>query len=531
MAWWGWGAPEHPRALPANALAFLSAELGALREEPAGPPALDSVALPDAAPLPGLGLEADASPAARVTHAAGRSYPDLVRLRSGALDRAPDGVLRPRSAGEVADVLARAAAAGVAVVPWGGGTSVVGGVDPLRGAHDAVVSLDLGGLDRLVSLDERSELAVLDPGLRGPEAEALLNARGFTLGHFPQSFEYASIGGFAATRSAGQASTGYGRFDELVRGLRLAAPGGALEIPPRPPNAAGPELRELLVGSEGVLGVITEVTVRVRPKPETQRFEGWSFPSWPDGLEAFRELEQAGAASDVARLSDPDETRLGLAQAGDGAGPRALQGYRRLRGHGEGCLAVLGWDGERGAIARRRARGVAILRRHGGVYLGTPPGKAWNHGRYASPYLRDALLGHGVMAETLETAGTWSGLETLYRGVRAALLDALTARGTPPMVLCHVSHLYPTGASLYFTFLARQEEGAELDQWRAAKRAAGDAIVAAGGTITHHHAVGTDHAPWMPAEVGEAGLRILRAVKAELDPTGVLNPGKLFPGD
>lgn len=529
MAWWGWGAPEHPRELPANALSYLSGELGELRPQAVEPPALDSVSLPDAAAVPDLGVEADASVAARVGHAAGRSYPDLVRLRSGTLDRAPDAVVRPRDAAEVAVILERAAAAGVAIVPWGGGTSVVGGVDPVRGSHDAVVTLDLGALDRLVSLDPRSELAVLDPGLRGPEAEALLNAHGHTLGHFPQSWEYATIGGFAATRSAGQASTGYGRFDELVRGLKVAAPGRSLELTPRPPNAAGPDIRELLVGSEGVLGVITEVTVRVRPKPAAQRFEGWSFPSFAAGIEALRALEQSGAASDVARLSDPAETRLGLVQAGDGAGPRALQGYRKLRGHAEGCLAIFGWDGEPGEITRRRSRGAAILRAHGGITLGTPPGRSWSHGRYASPYLRDTLLGHGVMAETLETAGTWSGLEALYDGVRTALHDALAARGTPPMVLCHVSHLYPTGASLYFTFLARQEEGAELEQWRAAKHAAGDAIIAAGGTITHHHAIGTDHVPWMMAEVGEDGVRILRAVKQELDPGGILNPGKLLP--
>ncbi len=529
MAWWGWGDPAHPRALPAGALEFLGAELGPLRPEPVPPPALASVALPEPAPVPDLGAPSDRSLAARVARAAGRSYPDLVRLRSGALERAPDAVLTPRSAAEVAAVLARAAGAGVAVVPWGGGTSVVGGLDPLRGDHGAVVALDLGGLDRLLSLDPCSQLAVLEPGLRGPEAEALLNARGFTLGHFPQSWEYASIGGFAATRSAGQASTGYGRFDQLVRGLRVLAPDGRLDLTPRPPNAAGPDLRELLVGSEGILGVITEVTVRVRPVPAVQRYEGFSLPDFETGAEAFRALVQAGSAPDVARLSDPEETRVALAQAGGGAGVRALSAYLRLRGHRAGCMAVLGFEGERGTLARRRECAAAILRAHGGLALGAAPGRAWAHGRFQSPYLRDTLLGHGVMAETLETATTWSGLARLYRGVGDALREALAARGTPPLVLCHISHLYATGASLYFTFLARQEEGAELAQWRAAKEAAGDAIVAAGGTITHHHAVGTDHAPWLAAETGEAGLRVLWAAKAELDPAGILNPGKLLP--
>ena len=385
-------------------------------------------------------------------------------------------------------------------------------------------------MDRLEAVDERSQLAWFEPGLRGPEAEALLGARGLTLGHLPQSWEYATVGGFVATRSAGQASTGYGRIDALVAGLRAEAPTATFDLPPRPGTAAGPELRELLVGSEGVLGVLTAIALRVRPKPAAQRFEGWSFPTWEAGLEALRALAQGGAAPDVARLSDPEETRVSLAQAGGGAGIGALQAYRRVRGHGRGCLAVFGWDGDRDAIARRRERAARLVRAAGGLTLGPAPGRAWAHGRFAAPYLRDTLMGHGLLVETLETAATWSDLGALHRAVGAALRSALRGRGTPPLVLCHVSHLYPTGASLYFTFLARADEGAPLDQWRAAKRAASEAIAGAGATITHHHAVGTDHAPWMPQEVGEAGLRLLRAAKAELDPDGILNPGKLLAG-
>jgi alkyldihydroxyacetonephosphate synthase len=529
MAWWGWGSPDHPRELPPHALAFLSAELGPLRPTPRLPPRLEDVELPAPAPVPHVAVEIDTGRAGRVTHAAGRSYPDLIRLRSGRLERAPDGVARPRDRAEVGELVRRCAAAGVAVVPWGGGTSVVGGLDPLRGDHAAVLALDLGRLDRLVALDARSELAVLGAGLRGPEVEQLLGGRGLTLGHFPQSWEYATAGGWVATRSAGQASTGYGRIEELLVGLRAATPAGEVELAPRPASAAGPDLRELLAGSEGVLGVITEVALRVRPKPARARYEGWSFASFADGVEAFRELEQRGEAADVARLSDPEETRLTFALAGRGAPVLALRAYRRARGHGAGCLAILGWEGAGRDVARRRDRAAARVRRLGGVTLGPAPGRAWAHGRYAAPYLRDTLIGHGVLAETLETATTWSRLEGLHRAVGTTLRGALAARSTPPLVLCHVSHLYPTGASLYFTVLARQEEGAELEQWRAAKRAAGDAIVAAGGTITHHHAVGTDHAPWMGAEVGEAGLAVLRAAKRAWDPAGVLNPGKLLP--
>jgi alkyldihydroxyacetonephosphate synthase len=529
MAWWGWGSPAHPRELPPHALELLAGELGALRRSPRPPPRLEDVELPAAAAVPDVGIEVDASPAARVAHAAGRGYADLVRLRSGRLERAPDGVAHPRDRADVAAVLARCAAEGVAVVPWGGGTSVVGGLEPLRGDHDAVLALDLGRLDRLVAVDERSQLAVLGAGLRGPEVEQLLAALGLTLGHFPQSWEYATAGGWVATRSAGQASTGYGRIEELLVGLRAATPGGEVELAPRPASAAGPDLRELVAGSEGVLAVITDVALRVRPRPARRRYEGWSFPSWSSGIEAFRVLEQRGEAPDIARLSDPDESRLTLAQAGRGAPVLALEAYRRLRGHHRGCLAILGWEGDGDAVARRHDRAATRIRRLGGVALGPAPGRAWARSRYAAPYLRDALLAHGVLAETLETATTWSQLEALYRAVRTGLRDALAARATPALVLCHISHLYPTGASLYFTVLARQEEGAELEQWRAAKRAAGDAIVAAGGTITHHHAVGTDHAPWLEAEVGEVGVSALWAAKHAWDPAGILNPGKLLP--
>ena len=526
MAWWGWGSPDVPRELTPGAHSFLSGELGELAE-PRGPVALEDVELPDAAPLGDMPVEVRTDPAARIGHAAGRSYPDLVRLRAGRPDAAPDGVAYPGNASDVAAVLGACAKAGVAVVPFGGGTSVVGGVEPLRGSHRACLALDLGRLDRLLELDERSQVAWLEPGLRGPEAEALLAARGLTLGHLPQSFEYATIGGFAATRSAGQASTGYGRFDALVRGLEGEAPTGHIGLPARPPNAAGPDLRELLLGSEGTLAVLTAVAVRVRPKPAAQRFAAWSLSDWPAGLEALRRLAQSGAAADVVRLSDPEETRVSLAQAGDGAAVRALRGYRTLRGHAAGCLAILGWDGDEEDVrARHRAAG-RVLAAHDAIALGAAPGQAWARGRFEAPYLRDALMDHGVLAETLETATTWSRLEALHGAVVAALRTALGARA---LVLCHVSHLYPTGASLYFTFLRRAPAGTELELWRAAKTAASEAIVAHGATITHHHAVGTDHAPWLGEEVGDSGLRLLAAAKRELDPDGILNPGKLLPG-
>ena len=467
----------------------------------------------------------------RVSHAAGRGYPDLVRLRAGDVASAPDAVVYPADAGEVRAVLDACASARIAVVPFGGGTSVVGGVEPLRNGMEAVVSLDLTRMATVDGVDTRSLTADLGPGLRGPQVEQELGRSGLTLGHFPQSFEYATVGGWVATRSAGQASTGYGSIEKLVCGLRCVAPTGEIDLPAIPATAAGPGLRQFLVGSEGVLGVITQATLKVRPSPAERRYEGWMFRAFEEGAEALRILEQGGVVPDVARLSDESETRLSLALAGDGSlKRRAGLGYVRLRGYEGGCIVVLGFEGDRAGVARRAALAGRLLKRAGGLSLGSAPGRAWERGRYDGPYLRDALLGHGVMAETLETAHEWSHLMDLYRGVREAIATSLEARGTPGLVMCHVSHLYPSGASLYFTFLARQERGSELDQWRAVKTAASDAIAREGGTITHHHAIGRDHAPWMRHEIGEAGLGVLESVKQRLDPAGILNPGKLFPG-
>jgi alkyldihydroxyacetonephosphate synthase len=537
LRWWGWGEDERAPAPPSEALELLRKELGA--EGGSRPVGLDQVRLPESA----LGDRANErletavgrdhvrdDRETRVGHAAGRSYTDLVRLRSGDASSAPDAVVYPGSADEVARLLAACSEGRIAVVPFGGGTSVVGGVEPLRDGFEAAISLDLRRLDQVLEVDRVSLTARLAAGIRGPALEQALAREGLTLGHFPQSFEYSSVGGWVATRSAGQASSGYGKIEELVEGVGCLAPAGELAELAFPASAAGPPLRELIVGSEGVLGVITEATLRVRPRPEEHHYEGWWFASFEEGMEALRAVAQADACPDVARLSDREETRLTLGLAGGGGVARKLgEAYLRLRGRAEGCLAVTGFEGSAEEVARRRLRTAALLRAGGGLSLGRRPGQAWMRGRYAGPYLRDELLDRGVLAETLETACHWSALHALYERVASALRGALDARGTPPRVLCHVSHLYRSGASLYFTVLARQEAGAELEQWRVAKAAACQAIVDGGGTITHHHGVGSDHRGWLRAEAGELGLEAIRSVKERLDPAGVMNPGKLLP--
>ncbi|SEG32949.1 alkyldihydroxyacetonephosphate synthase [Nonomuraea solani] len=521
MSWSGWGAPSQARELPEPIRALLHDLLG-VRAPDAPAATLDAVRLPPVA-LPEPLLEALAKVVGaghvrtghedRVRHTRGKSTPDLLRMRAGDGAGAPDAVVLPGSHDEVAELLRLCSRERIAVVPFGGGTSVVGGLTAARAGFAGVIALDLGRMDRLRSVDAESMVAEFEPGVRAPEAERLLAAHGLTLGHFPQSFEYATLGGFAAARSSGQASAGYGRFDDMVAGLTLATPSGTLDLGRAPKSAAGPDLRQLVLGSEGVFGVITSLRLRVRRVPAERSYEGWRFASFAEGSAAMRALAQEGPLPTVLRLSDETETMIGLAK------PEAI-------GSGEsGCLLIAGYEGA--SLTERRRAASAVLARLGGEPLGAGPGEAWERGRFSAPYLRDSLLAAGATVETLETAGFWANLPRLYDAVRLALLGALGALGSP-LVMCHISHVYETGASLYFTVVTPQDAD-PVAQWERAKAAASAAIVEAGGTITHHHGVGRDHRDAYGAEVGALGVAVLRAVKGELDPMGVLNPGVLIP--
>lgn len=536
LRWWGWG--DRHTEVPPGLAVLLHDEAGVSLGTRTPPSDRDRVAPPPSA------LERDPliaglrqlcgenavllDPVSRLGHAGGRSYLDLLRLRSDDIAAAPDAVVLPGGEAEIAAVLTACADAGCAVVPFGGGTSVVGGVAPLRGRHRAVVALSLRRLNRWLAVHPVSLVATLQAGMTGPEAEAALAEHGLTLGHFPQSFEYATVGGFAATRSAGQASSGYGRFDEMVLGLRMVAPSGEVVVASHPTSAAGPSIRDLVLGSEGRLGVITRVTVRVHRRPAQRRYEAWSFRHFTEGVHALRAMAQGRVAPDVARLSDHEETRVGMAMASHGGAVETLgRGYLRARGHEGGCLLIAGWESDARIMGARQAEARAVIRRHGGIPLGSSPGRAWLRQRYHGPYLRDALMDSGVLVETLETATSWGNLAALHEAVAAALRGSIGAE-TPPLIGCHVSHVYPSGASLYFTVLAAAGDDPR-SRWMRAKAAACDAILDGGGTITHHHGVGTDHLPYMEREVGADGLAALRAVATQLDPAGIMNPGKLIP--
>ncbi len=550
--WHGWGDPTHAHPLSDTAWRFLRTELGPrgvdVSERQTSPP----VALEDVTLAPSRLEEVSAGAAARqaladvvgpdhvqleriwrIEHAGGKSYPDLYRLRTGDGSNAPDGVVVPGSPGEVAAVLAVCAEHRVAVVPFGGGTSVVGGVGAGtdRERFTAVIALDLRRLDDVVAVDPVSRTVTLGPGLRGPEAEQALHAHDLTLGHYPQSHQEATVGGYVATRSAGQASTGYGRIDDNVVGVRLATPRGELVLGGRAPaSAAGPRLLDVVVGSEGTLGVITEVTLRVAPLPTVKRHAAWVFPSFVAGTKALHglshELDRA-ALPTICRLSDEDETRVNLTLAGS-SGRRLLR-YVGARGLDRPALLVLVWEGtDERELRHRHGAAGPLLRQAGGRRLPKQVARAWERGRFSGPYLRDELMDHRFLVETLETATTWANLSRLHAAVRAAIRGALEVDERRAVVLCHISHVYPDGASLYYTFVTPQSED-PLAQWGQVKTAASRAIIDAGGTITHHHAVGTDHRTYLPAEIGEVGVGLLRAIKAELDPSGILNPGKLIP--
>lgn len=526
MKWDAWGDPESAAPLSDSMSTLIRGMLG-VDAEPAAPREPADVELSpsrltaaDIDALSGIvGPEwVSADDADRLPRAGGKSTLDLLRRRRAGQD-APDAVVLPADTGEVAAILEWCSANGVAVVPFGGGTSVVGGLDPLAGPLRAVISVDLRRLDALIALDEVSGIATLGAGMTGPAAEAALAERGFSLGHFPQSFRFATIGGFAVTRSSGQASAGYGRFDDMVIDLTLVSPAGVLTVGRAQKSAAGPDLRQLIMGSEGTFGIVTAVSVRVHRLPATTGYEAWRFDSFAAAATAFRTLAQEGVMPTVLRVSDEAETALNLArpsEIGEANSDDALPAG--------GCLAITTFEGSPTAVAARMSVTREIFTAAGGLSGGEGPARSWEHGRFNAPYLRDALLDIGVGCETLETATVWSKVDAVKAAVTTALTSALPE---PTVVMCHISHTYAAGASLYFTVVYRQE-GDPIAQWSAAKTAASQAMSDAGASITHHHAVGVDHKPWLIAEDGELGIAALAAVKRVFDPAGVCNPGKLI---
>jgi len=473
----------------------------------------------------------------RALHARGKSYHDLLYVRAGDLTVAPDAIVYPRSAEEVQAVLTLCTEKDITVIPFGGGSSVVGGINAHgRSAEDKVITLDLTLMESILNIDRISMTARIEAGIYGPKLEEKLQAQGLTLGHYPQSFQYSTLGGWVAARGAGQQSNRYGKAEKWLISARLATPTGHWSTEEAPASAAGPNLNQLVAGSEGTLGVICDVTVKIHKVPETKDYRGYLFKDFATGVEVARTINHADIPVAMVRLSDTSETHFFQTfSASDSGGLKSkLQSaYLKWKGFATSpCLMLIGLEGEKATVEWAKERTGAICKKAGALSIGSGAGDKWYHGRFNSPYIRDPMMDRGIGIDTLETATSWSNIATLHKKVTSAIQTALDENMEEPgqtgIVMAHVSHSYPDGASLYFTFVFPRNLKDEIGQWQKIKRAASDVLMANGGTITHHHGVGTDHAPWLAEEKGTTGFALLKAIKAQLDPKGIMNPGKLL---
>ncbi|NOZ73321.1 MAG: FAD-binding oxidoreductase [Chloroflexi bacterium] len=525
--WNGWGNVNTDYPLPEAGLIFLQDRLGIL--QPQADVTLESIlsTIPPSR-LPSHPL-IDTALETRLRHARGQSLPDWVALNYGRIETFPDGVAFPESEDDVRDLLQFARSSRTRVIPYGGGTSVVGHINPLKD-DSPVLTLSLEKLTGLLDLDEISRIATFEAGVTGPRLEAQLQAHGYTLGHFPQSFEYSTLGGWIATRSSGQQSYHYGRIEQLFAGGRLETPQGRLDLPAFPASAAGPDVREMILGSEGRFGVITQARVRISPVPEAEQFYGIFFPSWEQGTAAVRAIAQAEIPVSMLRLSNPQESEASLILSGKwwvGLADRGL----RLFGQGdERCLMLFGVTGTRTHLRRTRRTVKSLCRSFGGKYIGTIVGRSWEKSRFLSPYLRNTLWRQGVAVDTLETALPWSQVQAASQAIPQAIVSSAQRFNERVLVMTHLSHVYRDGASIYTTYLFRRTVDPDemLERWRAMKQAASQEIQAHGGTISHQHGVGTDHLAYLPAEKGPLGMAAIRSLAQTFDPDGIMNPGKLF---
>ena len=475
----------------------------------------------------------------RVVHGRGKSLTDLIRQRRGDLGRPPDAVVRPGSEDEVAAVVAAALEHDAVVIPFGGGSSISGSLQADEAETRPVISLHMGRLDRVLAVDPISQLARVEAGVFGPDLERQLEAQGWTCGHFPDSFTYSTLGGWIATRSSGMQSDRYGDIAEITRGLRVVTPSGILNVRPVPATSTGPSVREMVLGSEGRLGVITEATIHVRRVPPERKILGYLFPGWGDALAALRDIAASEASPSVTRVSDPPETAFSFAMREaptqvDRLKSAALQTLLRRKGWDRDaiCLSFIGYEGSARQIARDRKLTERIVKRHGGLGIGASPGRLYDQKKFDTPYIRDFLLDRGAPADVSETSAPWSRLERLYDNVMAAGNGAFRDLGVPGYLMCHLSHSYHSGACLYFTFaLNPPGDHDALEDYGVVKQAIQQAFVDSGATLSHHHAVGTEHAQWLEEDISAPGVAMVRALFEGCDPGGNLNPGKIVPTD
>ncbi len=526
--WNGWGDETTIYPLPESAGRYLETKVGKGASIPDVTFERALVAVPPSRLTPHTHLSLD--PADRLYHARGQSLPDWVALRHGRIDAFPDGVAYPISDEDVRDLFVYARRSGAHLIPFGGGTSVVGHINS-RPIDSPALTVDLSRLNRLIDLDTISNLATFEAGVCGPDLERQLKERGYTLGHFPQSWELSTLGGWIATRSSGQQSYHYGRIEDLFAGGHTETPQGPIDLPALPASAAGPDLRHLVLGSEGRYGIITRAVVRVRRAPEDEDFHAIFFHDWPSGANAVRDIAQAGIPVSMLRLSNAQETEVTLALSGkDQLVGLADRGLRVFKYDEDRALLIFGVTGDKSLTHSALHEATAVARKYGGLAVGNTIGHMWRKSRFLSPYLRNTLWERGYALDTVETALPWSKLESTALAIQAAIRTALHAFNERVLVFAHLSHVYADGAGIYTTYLWRRSPDPDqtLAQWRAMKDAASQVIIASRGTISHQHGVGLDHRPYLEAEKGAIGLQMIEAVRQQLDPDRLLNPGKLI---
>jgi alkyldihydroxyacetonephosphate synthase len=547
MKWWGWGAEDvsfshegKPGLAP-----FIERVLGLdVRRPSISAIAFEDLEVPASALPTGLWARLEAAVGAeqvstddrdRVTHGRGKSLTDLIRQRRGDLGRLPDVVVRPAAEDEVAAVVRAALDEDAVLIPFGGGSSISGSLEAESGETRPVISIDMARMNRVLSVDATSQLARVQAGVFGPDLERQLGSQGWTCGHFPDSFTYSTLGGWIATRSSGMQSDRYGDIAELTRGLRVVTPSGMLVVRPVPSTSTGPSVREMVLGSEGRLGVISEVTIHVRRVPPERKILGYLFPTWAAGLTAMRDIAASEAAPSVTRVSDAAETAFSFALRDtptllDRVKSKALQAFLKRRGWGVEamCLSLIGYEGSADHVTTQRKLTERIAKRHGALCIGSSPGRLYDQKKFDSPYIRDFLLDHGAPADVSETSAPCGELQTVYDNVMAAGRGAFRSLGVRGYLMCHLSHSYHSGACLYFTFaLNPPGDHDALEDYGVVKRAIQQAFVDSGATLSHHHAVGTEHAQWLEEDISAPGVAMLRALFEGTDPGANLNPGKI----
>jgi len=528
--WNGWGDTETTMDLAAPGQKLLTQRLGPGKPRPDYPQAEFLKTIPKSR-LPSHPLISD-DPRLRLKHAHGQSLPDWIDMRTGTLQRFPDGIAWPATTGDIDVLLKLAAKHNLIVIPYGGGTSVVGHLKPPDDDRP-VLSLTLQNLNRLTELSPTNRLATFEAGVRGVDLEAQLRAHGFTLGHYPQSFEFSTLGGWVVTRSSGQQSAYYGRIEQLFAGGELITPRDLIKMPPFPASAAGPDLRQMVLGSEGRLGILSRATVRISPMPEQDDVYGLFFPSWENAQEAVRTIAGSQVRVAMIRLSNPAETQTNLALAGHVRQVGMLKAYLRIRRipADKACMCLIGFIGTKKSVASAKGDVFSMCREYRGVNTGKAMGEAWKRNRFQAPYLRNTLWDNGYAVDTIETAVTWDRVSDTMSRIETTIRNSLALWNEKVHVFSHLSHVYPTGSSIYTTFVWRLADRPEImtEQWRTIKQTASQVIVNSGGTISHQHGVGLDHRPFMEAEKGSAGIDTLKAVFAHLDPDQRMNPTKLLP--